>query len=118
MDAWDYYKKSVGSIRGQLNTNREAISSSLTQRGYGPQDDVWASRMDEIYKQANVEEDIVQQSSIAKRLRSLAASIPDIVGPTPTQDVLDQASSKLANTLGRQAYPWELKLEGLERYTP
>lgn len=113
MDAWGYYKKSVGSIRGQLNTNAEAIATHLTQRGYGPQDELWISQMGALASQMTMEEDLLQRSQVVSNLRALSASVQDRVGKG-----MEQVNSRLTTQLGRQARPWELKLEGLKRYTP
>ena len=103
MDAWDYYKKSVGSIRGQLNTNREAIAAKLTKRGYGPNDEIWISNMGKLDAQLSMEMGVLQGSSIVKNLQNLSAFAK---GVSPSDETLSAQ-------LGRRPYPWELRIEGV-----
>ena len=72
MDAWEFYKKSIRSIHGQFNTNKQGISSEMLIRGYKPTDEIWLARMGQLDDTIQSELRIVQNSTMAKRAYELS----------------------------------------------
>ena len=105
MEAWDFYKKSVSSMRGQFNTQRDAVSKRLSGMGYKPTDEKWISDMGLVDSLEDTEAGILDKSSITQTLKKLSSSLQT--------EAVTNLQGGLDKQLGRTASNWELKLEGV-----
>ncbi len=105
MDAWDFYKKSVSSMQGQFNTQRDAVSKRLSGMGYKPTDEKWISDMSRLEGFIDDETGALDRSPIVQNLKRLSSQLQ-------TEAVTDLQGG-LDKQLGRSAANWELKLEGV-----
>lgn len=104
-NAWDFYKKSVASMNGQFNTQRDAITKRLQARGFRPSDSQWVSSMSKLDDMQMSESRILERSSLVRNLKRTANSLQ-------TEATVDMQAN-LEKQLGRTALNWELKLEGV-----
>ena len=110
MEAWNFYKKGVASINGQFNTQRDAVTKRLNGLGYGPSDEKWISDMVQLESFRDTELAIFDKSDIVRNLKRISSQLQ-------TEATLDLQAG-LTKQLGRPAANWEVKLEGVQRYTP
>lgn len=105
MEAWDFYKKSVSSMNGQFNTQRDAVSKRLSGLGYKPTDDKWISDMGRVDAFRDSETEVFNQSSVVKNLKRMSSQLQT--------EAVTNLQGSLDKQLGRPANNWELKLEGV-----
>lgn len=105
MEAWDFYKKSVASMQGQFNTQKDAVSKRLSGMGYKPTDEKWISDMSSLEAYNDTELDVFNKSSVVQNLKRMSSQLQT--------DAVTDLQGGLDKQLGRPAFNWEVKLEGL-----